>query len=142
MSRLTKRNAMLKASCKKNGTYDCLLEDDCEICDYNNKILEKLAHYEDLEEQGRLIDSDRQVDEGYLYDWYIHSVCDTDTPVWTEEHIKELASDFILIPRAKLAELQSFPTLPILHGNVAPASREDAMERLGLRDNLSELKGE
>lgn len=55
MSRLTKRNAMLKASCKKNGTYNCLLEDDCEICDYNNKILEKLAHYEDLEEAGRLI---------------------------------------------------------------------------------------
>lgn len=56
MNRLTKRNAMLKASCKKNGTYYCLLEDDCEICDCNNKILEKLAHYEDLEEEGCLIE--------------------------------------------------------------------------------------
>lgn len=55
MSRLTKRNATLKVSCKENSTYDCLLEDDCITCDCNNKILEKLAHYEDLEEAGRLI---------------------------------------------------------------------------------------
>lgn len=59
MSRLTKRNATLKASCKENSTYDCLLEDDCITCDCNNKILEKLAHYEDLEEQGRLIEVTR-----------------------------------------------------------------------------------
>ena len=57
MSRLTKRNVTLKASCKENSTYDCLLEDDCITCDCNNKILEKLAHYEDLEEQGELLNT-------------------------------------------------------------------------------------
>ena len=39
------------------------------------------------------------VDEGYLYDWYIHSVFGVNEPVWTEEHIKELYNDFIVIPR-------------------------------------------
>lgn len=46
------------------------------------------------------------VDEGYLSDWYISSVSDEDEPVWTEEHIKELYNDFIVIPRkVRLNEL-------------------------------------
>lgn len=39
------------------------------------------------------------VDEGYLQDWYIHSVSQDDEPVWTEDHISELAADFIVIPK-------------------------------------------
>ena len=39
------------------------------------------------------------VDYGLLYDWYIHSVSQHDEPVWTEKHIKELLSDFCLIPK-------------------------------------------
>ena len=46
----------------------------------------------------RLIDADKQVDEGYLADWYIHSVCGG-APEWTEEHIEELCRDFVVIPR-------------------------------------------
>lgn len=42
---------------------------------------------------------------------------------------------------AKLAELQSLLTLPILHGNVAPTSREEAMKRFGLKDKMEDLKG-
>ena len=41
------------------------------------------------------------VDEGYLTDWYINSTDDSD-PVWTEEHIKELVGDFILIPKSEV----------------------------------------
>lgn len=41
----------------------------------------------------------------------------------------------------ELAEQQSLPIVPILHGNVAPTSREEAMKRLKLRDKLAELKG-
>lgn len=41
---------------------------------------------------------DNAVGEGYLYDWYIHSVQGGE-PEWTEEHIKELCQDFILIPK-------------------------------------------
>lgn len=39
------------------------------------------------------------VDEGYLQDWYQNSVLETDTPVWTDEHIAEVFGDFYLIPR-------------------------------------------
>lgn len=38
-------------------------------------------------------------DYDHLCDWYIHSVSQHDEPVWTEKHIKELLSDFYLIPR-------------------------------------------
>ncbi len=38
------------------------------------------------------------VDEGYLSDWYQASVTD-EPPVWTDEHIAELAGDFYLIPK-------------------------------------------
>lgn len=39
------------------------------------------------------------VGRDYLSDWYIHSVSEDDTPVWTEDHLDELFNDFILIPR-------------------------------------------
>lgn len=39
------------------------------------------------------------VDEGFLQDWYQNSVLETDTPVWTDEHIKEVIGDFYLIPK-------------------------------------------
>lgn len=45
-----------------------------------------------------LIDADKQVDEGYLADWYIHSICGG-SPEWTEKHIEELCRDFVVIPR-------------------------------------------
>ena len=51
-------------------------------------------------------DEINEVDEGYLLDWYISSVSDEYEPVWTEEHIKELHNDFIVIPRkVRLNEL-------------------------------------
>ena len=34
-----------------------------------------------------------------LADWYISSVNDKDTPVWTDEHIEELLNDFYVIPK-------------------------------------------
>ena len=63
--------------------------------------MDKLGRLEDLEEQGRLIDFDEQVGYGYLTDWYITSVNENDEPVWTEKHIEELISDFVLIPKDK-----------------------------------------
>ena len=39
------------------------------------------------------------ITEGYLSDWYIASVSEDDTPVWTEEHIGEVCRDFYLIPK-------------------------------------------
>ena len=38
-------------------------------------------------------------DYSTLYDWYITSVSQRDDPVWTEKHLKELMSDFYLIPK-------------------------------------------
>ena len=34
------------------------------------------------------------VGEGFLQDWYQNSVLETDTPVWTDEHIAEMVGDF------------------------------------------------
>lgn len=39
------------------------------------------------------------VNEGFLQDWYQSSVSETDTLVWTDEHIAEMTGDFYLIPK-------------------------------------------
>ena len=49
---------------------------------------------------------DNSVDEGFLQDWYQHSVDNTDPPVWTDEHIAELTGDFYLIPKEVVDELK------------------------------------
>lgn len=47
----------------------------------------------------RYIDADKQVGIGYLSDWYQSSIDDTKPPIWTDEHLEELANDFIVIPK-------------------------------------------
>lgn len=42
----------------------------------------------------------RVYDYGTLVDWYISSVDKDDTPVWTEEHIKELMNDFYIVVKS------------------------------------------
>ncbi|MDY3062574.1 MAG: hypothetical protein SOW56_00880, partial [Bacteroidaceae bacterium] len=44
------------------------------------------------------IDIDKAVGQGFLEDWYINSVNSEDEPLWTEEHLRELVNDFLLIP--------------------------------------------
>lgn len=51
MSRLTRTE--YGAYCAYANTVDC---DDCNSCKWSQAIYDKLAHYEDLEEQGRLIE--------------------------------------------------------------------------------------
>ena len=46
----------------------------------------------------RLIDANAAMDATTLFDWYISSVSEDDTPVWTREHIDELMRDFLVIP--------------------------------------------
>ena len=45
------------------------------------------------------IDLETVYDMDTLEDWYINSVSDNDTPVWTEEHLEELLNDFYVIPK-------------------------------------------
>lgn len=80
--------------------------------------LEELKRYRDLEEKGRLlvlpckvgkyekrlVDLEKAMDESTLYDWYVTSVRQTDTPVWTGEHIEELLNDFYVIPKEAALE--------------------------------------
>ena len=47
----------------------------------------------------RLVDLEKAMDESTLYDWYVTSVTQKDTPVWTGEHIEELLNDFYVIPK-------------------------------------------
>lgn len=49
--------------------------------------------------------TENAVGEGYLSDWYQHSVMDTDPPVWTDEHIAEVFGDFYMIPREVVDKL-------------------------------------
>lgn len=80
--------------------------------------LEELKHYKDLEKQGRLlvlpckvgkyekrlVNLEKAMDESTLYDWYVTSVVQKDTPVWTGEHIEELLNDFYVIPKETALE--------------------------------------
>ena len=82
--------------------------------------LEELKRYRDLEKQGRLlvlpckvgkyekrlVDLEKAMDESTLYDWYVTSVKQKDTPVWTGEHIEELLNDFYVIPKEAEAALE------------------------------------
>lgn len=50
-------------------------------------------------DEKRLVDLEKAMDESTLYDWYVTSVTQKDTPVWTGEHIEELLNDFYVIPK-------------------------------------------
>lgn len=87
-------------------------------CEELAEWLEELKCYRDLEEQGRLlvlpckvgkyekrlVDLEKAMDESTLYDWYVTSVSQKDTPVWTGEHIEELLNDFYVIPKEAALE--------------------------------------
>ena len=64
------------------------------------------------------IDKNEAVGEGYLADWYIHSVAEYDDeklnePRWTEKHIEELTQDFIVVPK----DTPAADVAPALHGH-------------------------
>ena len=52
----------------------------------------------------RLVDLEKAMDESTLYDWYVTSVKQKDTPVWTGEHIEVLLNDFYVIPQEAALE--------------------------------------
>ena len=76
-------------------------------------LLEELQRYKNLEERGRLlvlpckngkhekrlVDLEKAMDKSTLCDWYVTSVKQKDTPVWTGEHIEELLNDFYVMPK-------------------------------------------
>ena len=47
---------------------------------------------------------EKAMDESTLYDWYVTSIKQKDTPVWTGEHIEELLNDFYVIPKEAALE--------------------------------------
>lgn len=64
------------------------------------------------------IDKSEAVGEGYLADWYIHSVAEYDDeklnePRWTEKHIEELVRDFIVIPK----DTSAADVAPVVRGS-------------------------
>ena len=58
------------------------------------------------------IDLETVYDMDTLEDWYINSVSDNDTPVWTEEHLEELLNDFYVIPK----DTTTADVAPVRHG--------------------------
>ena len=59
------------------------------------------------------IDLETVYDMDTLEDWYINSVSDNDTPVWTEEHLEELLNDFYVIPK----DTPAADAAPVRHGH-------------------------
>ena len=59
------------------------------------------------------IDLETVYDMDTLEDWYINSVSDNDTPVWTEEHLEELLNDFYVIPK----DTPAADVAPVRHGH-------------------------
>ena len=59
------------------------------------------------------IDLETAYDMDTLEDWYINSVSDNDTPVWTEEHLEELLNDFYVIPK----DTPKADVEPVKHGH-------------------------
>lgn len=45
----------------------------------------------------RYIEVSEAMDRNTLYDWYILSIDETISPIWTDEHIEELSNDFYLV---------------------------------------------
>lgn len=58
------------------------------------------------------IERETAYDIATLEDWYINSVSDNDTPVWTEEHLEELLNDFYVIPK----DTPAADVAPVRHG--------------------------
>lgn len=61
----------------------------------------------------KYFDADTAYDSGALHNWYIDSVSDNDSPVWTDEHIDELMNDFYVIPR----DTKPADVAPAVHGH-------------------------
>lgn len=59
---------------------------------------EEMETLKDAFKAGASVIIDQRISLGYLISWYIQSV-DGHQPIWTEEHLKELDKDFILIPK-------------------------------------------
>ena len=58
-----------------------------------------MKEFRNANETTREFIKENAVDEGFLQNWYQDAVLETDTPVWTDEHIAEMIGDFYLIPR-------------------------------------------
>lgn len=72
--------------------------------DYGDKVIYSggeisSLNFRDTNKTAKDFIKDNAVDEGFLQDWYQNSVLETDTPIWTDEHIAEVAGDFYLIPK-------------------------------------------
>ena len=70
--RLTVRNFENEACCALGG---CHAYEDCYECPGFQDILAKLAHYEDMEEAGRLVELPEVFDEKKLFRVLSYSAC-------------------------------------------------------------------
>lgn len=55
---------------------------------------DKIFNFQLSNEFAKEFIKENSVSEGFLQDWYQNSVLETDTPVWTDEHIAEMVGDF------------------------------------------------
>lgn len=60
----------------------------------------------------KYIDVSQAMDRATVFDWYISSVDDTQSPIWTDEHIEELMNDFYLVHK----DIPLVEAKPLRHG--------------------------
>lgn len=63
--------------------------------------------------ENEYIDRNTAYDYGTLEDWFINSISQNDSPVWTEEHLEELLNDFYVIPK----DTPAADVAPVVHGH-------------------------
>ena len=73
------------------------------------------------------IDLETAYDMDTLEDWYINSVSDNDTPVWTEEHLEELLNDFYVIPK----DTPAADVVPVVHCKNCEYNNECSVQDFG-----------
>ena len=73
------------------------------------------------------IDLETAYDMDTLEDWYINSVSDNGTPVWTEEHLEELLNDFYVIPK----DTPAADVVPVVHCKNCEYNNECSVQDFG-----------
>lgn len=160
MGRLTKadiesiKNTLEKLRTETMDTHGRIsLIDDENIYEAINAV-EKLAHYEDMEEQGRLIELPCTVGDtvwdiagAEIREQIVDGIeCRTDgfyIYANEDEWLGKINELVFLTKEEAEAKLKELKPLPVLHGNTLPNSKEEAMKRLGLESNeLKELEGD
>ena len=144
MERLTTivgENIFIKKVVNESCESVCLNEYDCRECPIQ-EAFEKLAYYEDLEEQGKLIELPCQVGDIV---WRIATQYNNydDSPYkivmqssFRLNYLNEMSKTVFLTKEEAEVKLKELNPLPIAHGDHGALSKEEAIKRLRVKGGI------